>query len=329
MWKPAKACHDFNNNFTLFYSNSSFINMYTDKDSNLLIDLRNNYGENSVRLFRKWEITTKKMADYMNHRRFTLKCIKASITPVSCKLKAPPSFRSSKSYQIIHKAEKQLLYEHIRNINGILAMLDKHKQDQYSKFKDSIFSLNHSNTDHSSVSEPLQDLDPDTILDRARLFIHRIKDHRHDKIKRKQINKFEHLHYKIRGYHHNITRHNTLLDNIDHNDSSLSGQPNVPSSIPPRSSTPSITSTGPATPHPPTPSTSQVSTSTTQANPTSGNPPNSHTCRAPSDKWVINLSNTPLSSKQLSLLQKGPNFAITPKHPPLEAYIMATSHPNC
>ena len=27
VWKPAKACHDFNNDFTLFYSNSSFINI--------------------------------------------------------------------------------------------------------------------------------------------------------------------------------------------------------------------------------------------------------------------------------------------------------------
>ena len=27
VWKPAKACHDFNNGFTLFYSNSSFINI--------------------------------------------------------------------------------------------------------------------------------------------------------------------------------------------------------------------------------------------------------------------------------------------------------------
>ena len=26
VWKPAKVCHDFNNDFTLFYSNSSFIN---------------------------------------------------------------------------------------------------------------------------------------------------------------------------------------------------------------------------------------------------------------------------------------------------------------
>ena len=61
--------------------------MYTDKDSNLISDLRTKYGEESVRLFRKWEIIVKKMADYRNHRRFTIKCIKASITPISCKLK--------------------------------------------------------------------------------------------------------------------------------------------------------------------------------------------------------------------------------------------------
>ena len=32
----------------------------------------------------------------------------------------------------------------------------------------------------------------------------------------------------------------------------------------------------------------------------------------------------PLTNNQLSLLQKGPNFAITPKYPPLDAYITAT-----
>ena len=54
-----------------------------NKDSNLISDLRDKYGENSVSLIRKWENTTKKMADYRNHRRFTPKCIKASVTPVS------------------------------------------------------------------------------------------------------------------------------------------------------------------------------------------------------------------------------------------------------
>ena len=81
--------------------------MYTDRDSNLISDLKPKYGEESVRSLRKWEITIKKMAPYRNHRRFTIRCIKASITPVSCKLKNP--LKSKKSYNIIHKVEKQLL----------------------------------------------------------------------------------------------------------------------------------------------------------------------------------------------------------------------------
>ena len=74
----------------------------------------------------------------------------------------------------------------------------------------------------------------------------------------------------------------------------------------------------------PTPSTSTTATHTTQGLPPSSNPSNTHTCRDHTDKWVINLSKTPLTNEQLSLLQKGPNFAITPKYPPIDAYIMAT-----
>ena len=133
--------------------------MYTDKDSNLISDLRTKYGEDSVRSFRKWEIIIKKMADYRNHRRFMLKCIKAGITPVSCKLKNP--LKSRKSYDIIHKAEKQLLYECIRNINNTLETLDKQGENQYKKFKDAV----------SNSNQHDQELD----LDRSRLFINKIK----------------------------------------------------------------------------------------------------------------------------------------------------------
>ena len=107
-----------------------------------------------------------------------------------------------------------------------------------------------------------------------------------------------------------------VLTIVDNNRKSQMCQPNVPSSNSPRTSTTSTTSNVPATPRPPIPSTSQTTTLTTQGNSTNGNPPNPHTGRDQSDKWVINLSNTPLTSKQLSLLQKGPNFAITPKSPP-------------
>ena len=212
-------------------------------------------------------------------------------------------------------------------------MLDKQKQDQYTKFKNSIFGSNHpsntsnnnSNTAQSSVSDTLQDLDQEQTLQRARVFIHRIKDHCHNKIRNKQIDKFEWLFYKIREYHHNLTRHNNNLDNIDQN-SSLSGQPTVPSSSSPTSSTTSTTTNVPATPVPPTPSIPTASNLSAQGNPTSSNTSNQHTCRTPSDKWVINLSNTPLSSNQLTLLQKGPNFAIIPKHPPICS--SQTAHPR-
>ena len=276
-------------------------------------------GRIVLETFRKWEITTKKMADYRNHRRFMLRCIKASITPVSCKLKASPSFRSNKSYQIIHKAEKQLLYECIRNINGILAMLDKQRAEQYSKFKEILNNLT-TNTAQNSLS----DTSRDQVLNRARLLINKIKEHQHNKIKTKQQDKFEHLHYKRYGCHHNLTSHHHCFNHINRNSNSLSGQPNVPSSSSPRPSTPSITSSIPATPMAPTPSTSTITTQSTQANPTSNNPHNPNTCRDHMDKWVINLSRTPSTLTNYPYYKKGPNLAITPKYPPIDAYIMAT-----
>ena len=38
-------------------------------------------------------------------------------------------------------------------------------------------------------------------------------------------------------------------------------------------------------------------------------------------KWVINLSDTPLTKAQTRLLAHGPNFAIIPRHPPKEEYV--------
>ena len=36
----------------------------------------------------------------------------------------------------------------------------------------------------------------------------------------------------------------------------------------------------------------------------------------PNPKWVINLSSKPLPQVQRSVLAKGPNFAVSPRHPP-------------
>ena len=93
--------------------------MDTNKFSNVFSYLKDKYGGENVRLLRNWDFIVKKMSDYRNHR-FTLRCIKVEITPVSCRLKNP--LKSNKSYHIIHRVEKQLLYERVRNINKTLYM---------------------------------------------------------------------------------------------------------------------------------------------------------------------------------------------------------------
>ena len=43
----------------------------------------------------------------------------------------------------------------------------------------------------------------------------------------------------------------------------------------------------------------------------------------PNPKWVINLSSKPLTQAQRSLLVKGPNFVVNPRHPPNLEYTNA------
>ena len=46
----------------------------------------------------------RKLQTIENHRRFTLRCYKVGITPISCKIRNP--LKTSKSFKIIHIAEK-------------------------------------------------------------------------------------------------------------------------------------------------------------------------------------------------------------------------------
>ena len=224
----------------------------------------------------------------------------ASITPVSCKLKNP--LKSRKSYNIIQKAEKQLLYERIRNINSTLEMFEEQRKRQYLQFKNMLNMLN------------LHDQDAD--LERCILFINKMKEHRHNKTKKRQISKFNHLFYRRYGYHHNLNRQTQNFNNM-HRECTLSGHQNVPSSF---SSTSTQATSNPAIPATSIALTPSISIGTMAPSRTPRIPPSNSrdTCKASdhTSKWVINLSKTPLTLEQLSLLQKGPNFAITPKYPP-------------
>ena len=44
--------------------------------------------EENVAIWRKWELLEKKIANFSNHRRFTLRCISQRITPTSLKVKS-------------------------------------------------------------------------------------------------------------------------------------------------------------------------------------------------------------------------------------------------
>ena len=136
-----------------------------------------------------------------------------------------------------------------------------------------------------------------------------IKEHRHDKIKSKHIYKFECLVRKYSGYHHN------------HQENS-EGHPLIPllplqemcfnKTTPPlhlQGKLPTTTTT--------TTNISTTTTTTTTSTTTASNPINNPAASSDfNHRWVLILLTTPLSSVQLSLLSRGPNFAVTPKHPP-------------
>ena len=82
--------------------------------------------------------------------------------------------------------------------------------------------------------------------------------------------------------------------------------------------------------HPPRqspPQASQEVQTTSREGNNSTNPPARHpqgsSKEEPNPKWVINLSNKPLTPAQRSVLAKGPNFAVTPRQPPNLEYITA------
>ena len=89
--------------------------------TSLHMQLSTEYDRESVKKFRQWEKYEKKMADFANHRRFTLRCLAEDLVPVTICLKQ--NIKTPKGLQIIRKAERALLNERVRSINNTLNML--------------------------------------------------------------------------------------------------------------------------------------------------------------------------------------------------------------
>ena len=60
------------------------------------------------------------MVDFHNHKRFSLKCQKYDVIPVSIRLKT--NVRTVKGQEIIRKTERKLLNESTRSINNSLEL---------------------------------------------------------------------------------------------------------------------------------------------------------------------------------------------------------------
>ena len=61
------------------------------------------------------------MADFANHRGFTLRCLSKGLVPVSIHL--TKNIKTPKGLQIIRRAERALMNERIRSINNTLNMV--------------------------------------------------------------------------------------------------------------------------------------------------------------------------------------------------------------
>ena len=94
--------------------------MGINRTGNLNLHVQHKFGKEHVILLCEWEGLVKKMAHFHNHRRFILRCVNTGITPVNCNLKN--IIETPRSYQIIGKAEKQLLNEGVKIINQTLSL---------------------------------------------------------------------------------------------------------------------------------------------------------------------------------------------------------------
>ena len=91
-----------------------------ERMSNIHSYLRSKYGQGSIKIFWQWEKFECKMADFLSHRCFSLRCLSKGLIPTSVRLKS--CIKTPKGKYIIRKAELALLNERIRAINNSIAM---------------------------------------------------------------------------------------------------------------------------------------------------------------------------------------------------------------
>ena len=169
---------------------------------NLHLIILQEYGIEAWHLFIEWERHRLREIDYKNHRIFTLRCLHRELVPVSLKLKS--TLNTTRAKQIIRKAEKDLIQARIKSINNILTNVAIQLEQCRSQLA-SIIS-----TERRRECQG---------------FIDKVGETRFNKVKNRQIKKFQNLVNKKKG---NITwssNNNNNLPQVVNNPNSQAGAP--------------------------------------------------------------------------------------------------------
>ena len=136
------------------------------------------FGMENVAILRKWEQLEKKIANFKNHRRFTLMCLSQKITPNILKLKS--NIKTSRGKKILEKAERQLANERIRNINNTIETCSCLRDICIDELKDQVSPF---------------------YFQESVKFIQRVKETRNQLVLKRQLSKFDWLWKRFRGGH--------------------------------------------------------------------------------------------------------------------------------
>ena len=143
---------------------------------NLYTFMKENHGWEALRELQQWEKREFKQCDYKNHRIFTLRCLNKGLVLVSVRLNSNKKDISSGARNIIRRAEKQLLQDRVKCINGIL-------QDNGGSIT-------------ASKSRSFSIVTYTTIQQKCREFIDKVREVRFIKVRERQVSKFNRILHK-------------------------------------------------------------------------------------------------------------------------------------
>ncbi|XP_072027782.1 uncharacterized protein [Amphiura filiformis] len=132
--------------------------------------IRKEYGKDCLKLTKDFEKTSRKVANYRNHLRFSLRCLHADVIPRSARLQS--TIKGSRVEKILHNTERKLLNERIRQIN---------------------YTINKLNTKKEEISGELETQLPLETYKRVQEFTAHAQLSQHEKTKTRQVAKFGRL----------------------------------------------------------------------------------------------------------------------------------------